>query len=313
MLQILKANFRLTCFYRPVRALLHSSAIPTSQKPPFVDSPGPMPLGDSKEQQRIAELIRKAEQENMPPPGLSKEELEKFYEPVKDENDPLKPFPDNVNPKTGEIDGPRGPEPTRFGDWERKGRWNRANSPLAADAEANRNSKELVRGNQVLTGDGASSRSSLDGQRPPVWPTTSSSTARRISAGSSRNTAMEEEAKLVYGVVYSTRNIINKFNGKDSPQGGNPGGFMSFATSTYRLHYYEAPTGVKFVLNTDVNTTSMQPVLEMIYRNIYVEYVVKNPLFAIDPLASTPIENDYFRAVLNNYIREISSAAMPTA
>ncbi|VDK84860.1 unnamed protein product [Litomosoides sigmodontis] len=27
-----------------------------------------------------------------------------------------------VNPITGEIGGPAGPEPTRFGDWERKGR-----------------------------------------------------------------------------------------------------------------------------------------------------------------------------------------------
>lgn len=27
-----------------------------------------------------------------------------------------------VNPETGEIGGPQGPEPTRFGDWERKGR-----------------------------------------------------------------------------------------------------------------------------------------------------------------------------------------------
>ncbi|KAH7728379.1 hypothetical protein AAVH_03690 [Aphelenchoides avenae] len=27
-----------------------------------------------------------------------------------------------VNEKTGEIGGPRGPEPTRYGDWERKGR-----------------------------------------------------------------------------------------------------------------------------------------------------------------------------------------------
>ncbi len=27
-----------------------------------------------------------------------------------------------VNPQTGEIGGPRGPEPTRYGDWERKGR-----------------------------------------------------------------------------------------------------------------------------------------------------------------------------------------------
>lgn len=27
-----------------------------------------------------------------------------------------------VNPETGEKGGPRGPEPTRYGDWERKGR-----------------------------------------------------------------------------------------------------------------------------------------------------------------------------------------------
>ena len=31
-------------------------------------------------------------------------------------------FPDDKNPLTGEIGGPRGPEPTRYGDWERKGR-----------------------------------------------------------------------------------------------------------------------------------------------------------------------------------------------
>lgn len=38
------------------------------------------------------------------------------------EKDPLEPWPQNVNPHTGEIGGPRGPEPTRYGDWERKGR-----------------------------------------------------------------------------------------------------------------------------------------------------------------------------------------------
>ncbi|ESO13132.1 hypothetical protein HELRODRAFT_93683 [Helobdella robusta] len=37
-------------------------------------------------------------------------------------NDPYSPFPDAKNPLTGEIGGPRGPEPTRYGDWERKGR-----------------------------------------------------------------------------------------------------------------------------------------------------------------------------------------------
>ncbi|KAJ1773972.1 hypothetical protein IW140_000507 [Coemansia sp. RSA 1813] len=67
-------------------------------------------------------MIKEANKQNAPPPGLTSEELEKFYEPVVDESDSLRPFPDNTNPKTGEVNGPRGPEPTRFGDWERKGR-----------------------------------------------------------------------------------------------------------------------------------------------------------------------------------------------
>ncbi|XP_062345757.1 succinate dehydrogenase assembly factor 4, mitochondrial isoform X2 [Cinclus cinclus] len=38
------------------------------------------------------------------------------------EKEPLEKFPDGINPTTKERGGPRGPEPTRFGDWERKGR-----------------------------------------------------------------------------------------------------------------------------------------------------------------------------------------------
>ncbi|XP_077283501.1 starvation-upregulated protein [Arctopsyche grandis] len=38
------------------------------------------------------------------------------------EKEPLKAWPNDTNPHTGEVGGPRGPEPTRFGDWERKGR-----------------------------------------------------------------------------------------------------------------------------------------------------------------------------------------------
>lgn len=38
------------------------------------------------------------------------------------EKEPLPEWPDNTNPHTGEVGGPRGPEPTRYGDWERKGR-----------------------------------------------------------------------------------------------------------------------------------------------------------------------------------------------
>jgi len=49
------------------------------------------------------------------------EELEEGSHPFQ-EKEPLKPFPGGVNPKTGESGGPKGPEPTRYGDWERKGR-----------------------------------------------------------------------------------------------------------------------------------------------------------------------------------------------
>ncbi|XP_020776978.1 succinate dehydrogenase assembly factor 4, mitochondrial isoform X2 [Boleophthalmus pectinirostris] len=37
-------------------------------------------------------------------------------------DDVLQKFPEDVNPITKEKGGPRGPEPTRYGDWERKGR-----------------------------------------------------------------------------------------------------------------------------------------------------------------------------------------------
>lgn len=49
------------------------------------------------------------------------EELEEGQHPYQ-EKEPLKPFPGGVNPSTGEVGGPKGPEPTRYGDWERKGR-----------------------------------------------------------------------------------------------------------------------------------------------------------------------------------------------
>ena len=38
------------------------------------------------------------------------------------EKQPLQAWPNKINPKTGEINGPSGPEPTRYGDWERKGK-----------------------------------------------------------------------------------------------------------------------------------------------------------------------------------------------
>ncbi|XP_068620789.1 succinate dehydrogenase assembly factor 4, mitochondrial-like [Battus philenor] len=69
------------------------------------------------ESKRMAEF-RKKLRETTPIEGLGEQP---FTNPAKQEN-AFQPWPNDTNPQTGEIGGPRGPEPTRYGDWERKGR-----------------------------------------------------------------------------------------------------------------------------------------------------------------------------------------------
>ncbi|CAD6227222.1 GSCOCG00006029001-RA-CDS [Cotesia congregata] len=71
---------------------------------------------DEKKSSRLEEF-RKKLRETTPIEKL--EEFEEGKHPYQ-EKEPLKPHPNNTNPETGEIGGPRGPEPTRYGDWERK-------------------------------------------------------------------------------------------------------------------------------------------------------------------------------------------------
>ena len=60
---------------------------------------------------------------------------------------------------------------------------------------------------------------------------------------------------------------------------GEACGFHSFKASNYRLHFLEAPSGLKVVLNTDENAKDCREILQAIYANIFVEYVAKNPLY----------------------------------
>ncbi|XP_013168414.1 PREDICTED: succinate dehydrogenase assembly factor 4, mitochondrial-like [Papilio xuthus] len=69
------------------------------------------------ESKRMAEF-RKKLRETTPIKDLGEQP---FTNPANQEN-ALPPWPNDTNPHTGEIGGPRGPEPTRYGDWERKGR-----------------------------------------------------------------------------------------------------------------------------------------------------------------------------------------------
>uniref|UniRef100_A0AC34RDG2 Succinate dehydrogenase assembly factor 4, mitochondrial n=1 Tax=Panagrolaimus sp. JU765 TaxID=591449 RepID=A0AC34RDG2_9BILA len=50
------------------------------------------------------------------PPKKGRTPVGEFDDPKIEENEKRR----IVNPETGEIGGPQGPEPTRYGDWERK-------------------------------------------------------------------------------------------------------------------------------------------------------------------------------------------------
>jgi hypothetical protein len=94
--------------------------------------PGPIPLGDRKQQKEFEDLVKRNEQANMEAEAAQAAldaAAEYGSSQVAPENrhpDALKEVPEawegNRNPHTGEIGGPKGKEPTRYGDWERNGR-----------------------------------------------------------------------------------------------------------------------------------------------------------------------------------------------
>ncbi|GAA5903636.1 TRAPP subunit BET5 [Sporobolomyces salmoneus] len=106
----------------------------------------------------------------------------------------------------------------------------------------------------------------------------------------SNRLAFDEEAKLVYGVVFSLRNMVKKLSSRESDS------FHSFSTSTYKLHSLSTPTQFHFVLLTSPTPTSHRPLLRSLYTGPFNEYVVRNPLIDLDTrIGGKGIGNEKFR------------------
>lgn len=71
---------------------------------PDINTPRPVPLENPNDQKEMDRLIKSGGSQQT---IISKEQKE---------------FEGEKNPETGEIGGPKGKEPTRFGDWEKNGR-----------------------------------------------------------------------------------------------------------------------------------------------------------------------------------------------
>ncbi|CAM6127214.1 unnamed protein product [Calypogeia fissa] len=124
------------------------------------------------------------------------------------------------------------------------------------------------------------------------------------------NLSRQEDQKLMFGLLFS----LKSFTAKMDPVGGSKGqlgatvmhgqgcSFHSFRTNTYKLSFMETPTGIKIVLLTDPRMSDLSEALKYIYSNIYVEYVVKNPLYIPDK----PFKFELFNSALDAYVKTLS-------
>ena len=111
----------------------------------------------------------------------------------------------------------------------------------------------------------------------------------------SRRVTTADTAKLVFGVVFSLRNMVRRLGGDDDE-------FISYRTGDYKLHYYETPTSMKFVLLTDTKMTDLRVYLHQIWANLYVEYVVKNPLSPVEHPGGVGVNSELFELGLTRFI-----------
>jgi len=178
-------------------------------------------------------------------------------------------------------------QPKRAGEGGILNAVSQAVSPLATDSVAPapssftspRNTLSLTTGLVVAMG-----------EDPPVQ--------NPVEPVRSNTLPFDEEAKLVYGVILSLRNMVKKLSGRDEQ-------FTSYRTSTYRLHLYETVSGYKFVMLSDAATDGLRFILRQIYNGPFLDYVVRNPLVPMDS-RDQGIDNDYFRASIDRLVRGLS-------
>ena len=84
--------------------------------------------------------------------------------------------------------------------------------------------------------------------------------------------------------------------------GGEDDQFLCYRTGQYKLHYFETPTQLKFILLTDTRVGNMRTVLHQIWATLYVEYVVKSPLAPTEHPRGVGVANELFEGGLESFM-----------
>jgi len=108
----------------------------------------------------------------------------------------------------------------------------------------------------------------------------------------------DEDVKLVFGLLFSLKQLCQKLE----PVEAGAGNLSSFSTNAFTMHQLETVSGIRFVLNTSVCHKQLlkdvQLALRHVYGEIFVETVLKNPLYK--PFEH--IESDAFTKQLDGYM-----------
>jgi hypothetical protein len=124
---------------------------------------------------------------------------------------------------------------------------------------------------------------------------------RACTCAGPRTMSKLDDEKLIYGLVFTLRTMVQKLGGEDDT-------FLSYRTGEYKLHYYETPTRMKFVMLTDTQQNNLRPYLHQIWANLYVEFVVKNPLAPVEHTGGVGVANTMFEKGLDTFLMAVLPA-----
>jgi len=118
------------------------------------------------------------------------------------------------------------------------------------------------------------------------------------SSSTSSKSAIQQQ-KLMWGLLYSLKDFVKQLTPNTLDENEQEP-FHSFTTSEYKVHYLETPHGLRIVLTSDPALPRLHETLGQIYK-LYVEYVVKNPLYTL----GQPIQAPVFQARLEGWMESL--------
>lgn len=78
--------------------------------------------------------------------------------------------------------------------------------------------------------------------------------------------------------------------------------FSSFCSDTYKLHFHETVSGMKFILMTAPHVGDLVDCMQHLYSGLFVEHVVKNPEY----IPGKPFLFENFTLALNKYMMSLN-------